>query len=130
MSNIISLASARLERAPASTRDSILATLEKAGVVFIGGANPIGKIEAMRLERAGLLRIEEYRSDGTSRVMLPVEFEPKTREETSVWMLFPRHDWRGFTGSIQDEGCRAGRLQPVGEVGPARQDGDQTAIGR
>lgn len=102
MDNVISLSTYRSVRSDVvgvelTTRETILDVLDRNGIVFIGGRNTLGKITALRLERAGLVRIEEHRRDGTSRVMLPCEFEPKTHEETSVWMLFKPGDWKGLS---------------------------------
>lgn len=99
MSNVVDLA---LHRAASSggrlsERATLLAVVARNGMAFVGGADPIGKIEALRLERAGLVRIEEYRRDGTSRVMLPAEFEPKSREETSIWIVFNRNNRQGLS---------------------------------
>lgn len=102
MDNVISLSERRAARSDVvgvdlTTRETILAVLDRNGHVFIGGSNTLGKITAMRLEAAGLLRIEEYRRDGSSRVMLPCEFEPKSHEETSIWILFKPNAWQGLS---------------------------------
>lgn len=100
MHNVISLSDHRTSRAtvlgaPLTVREVILATIERNGRALVAGSNSLGKLTALRLERAGLIRIEEWRRDGSSRVLLPVEMEPKMHEETSIWVLLPRHNITG-----------------------------------